>query len=62
MYRQTQRFIGISRFIDTWATCFDPSLGHPQALKAPYNGSVFFGSKHVAHVSINLDIPINRYV
>jgi hypothetical protein len=33
MYRQTQRFIGISRFIDTWATCFDPSSGHPQALK-----------------------------
>jgi hypothetical protein len=33
MYRQTQRFIGISRFIDNWATCFDPSSGHPQALK-----------------------------
>jgi hypothetical protein len=33
MYRQTQQFIGISRFIDIWATCFDPSSGHPQALK-----------------------------
>jgi hypothetical protein len=50
MYRQTQRFIGISRFIDTWATSFDPSLGHPQALKEyrsvialdPHNGSVLF--------------------
>jgi hypothetical protein len=33
MYRLTQRFISVSRFIDMWATCFDPSLGHPQALK-----------------------------
>jgi hypothetical protein len=61
MYRQTQGFIGISRFIDTWATCFDPSSGHPQALKE-YRGGPDDASKHVAHVSINLDIPINRCV
>jgi hypothetical protein len=61
MYRQTQRFIGISMFIDTWATCFDPSSGHPQTLKE-YRGRPDDWSKHVVHVSINLDIPINRCV
>jgi hypothetical protein len=57
MYRKTQRFIGISRFIDIWATIsIYYKLNHKlvtiplysvsnegfHSALAPYNGSVFF--------------------
>ena len=51
----------MSTTIDTWATCFDfiESSSGPQRLQTTGPEDDSIESKHVAHVSIVVDIPIN---
>jgi len=52
----TQQFIAISTTIDTWATCFD-SIESSSGPWRSEDDSI--ESKHVAHISIVVDIRIN---